>query len=383
MSDSLASVLGSTVRKVDNKWMRSIGAITLLRILMQRILLVVAALALQTDVGADEPVTKYRLVTPRDEGIMATGLNARGDLVGFQWLETKDQPGMLSQVPFFARGKTLIMLPLLAGYTATHPAAVSDTGLVVGRASKPAPPGKRVHLRNQGFIWDEATGIRGLGALKDDAASFACGVNRDGTCISGVSVGDNRIRACVWQRVKDNWIGMGLPHASQLGSQVVVISDNGRFVASIDGAVPCLWSRTDTGSWVREVIGESASMAPRAVNNAGIVVGLTFGKDGVPTAAMWTREKGITHFETPKGYLRSEANAINNSGVVVGMIDGPGGSAIGPNAFVYEKGRLRVITECGPDFGSATAINDAGQVAGVVDKEDEEGADAHQAERRP
>ena len=350
---------------------------------MQRIVLVMAALTLQTVVVGDEPAKKYRLVSPKDDGIIATGLNGRGDLVGFEWVEEKNQPGVVSQVPFFAREKAMITLPLLAGYTATHPAAISDTGLVVGRASKPALPGQRVHLRNQAFIWDEATGIRGLGALKDDSASFACGVSRDGTRISGVSVGDNRIRACVWERVGDAWQGTALPQAGQLGSQAVKISDNGRYVASIDGGVPCLWTRSDRDTWSREVIGEPGSMAPRAVNNAGIVVGLSYGRDGVPDAVIWTRGVGITRLEKPKGYVRAEANAINNAGVVVGMVDGPGGSAIGPNAFVYEKGRLRVITECGPTLTIATAINDAGQVAGVLDKEDAAGADARGPERRP
>lgn len=337
---------------------------------MQRFLVVIAAFALQTDVVADEPVKKYRLVTPKEDGIVATALNGRGDLVGFQWVEQKDQPGVVSQVPFCAKGKTLITLPLLAGYTATHPAAISDTGLVVGRASKPAPRGQRVYLRNQAFIWDEATGIRGLGALKDDTASFACGVTRDGTCISGASVGDGRIRACVWERVGDAWKGTALPQAGQLGSQVVVISDNGRYVASIDREVPCLWSRSGLDTWAREVIGEPESLAPRAVNNAGIVVGLRYTRDGLTDAVIWTRGVGITQLDKPKGYVRSEANAINNAGVVVGMVDGPAGSTIGPNAFVYEKGRFRVIDECGPAFTSATAINDAGQVAGVLDKED-------------
>jgi probable HAF family extracellular repeat protein len=78
--------------------------------------------------------------------------------------------------------------------------------------------------------------------------------------------------------------------------------------------------------------------------------------------------------------VRSESLAINNAGVVVGMVDGPAGSPIGPNAFVYENGRLRVITECGPTFTSATAINDAGQVAGVLDKEDAAEADGRAAQ---
>jgi hypothetical protein len=218
------------------------------RLLMRHLGIVMAALFLQSNGVADEPVSKYRLIAPKDDGIMATGLNDRGDLVGFQWTEEKDQPGVVSQVPFYARGKTVINLPLLKGYTTTHPAAISDTGLVVGRASKPAPPGPRVYLRNQAFIWTEATGIRGLGALPDDSASYACGVTRDGTCISGVTIGDGRIRACVWERVGDAWKGTALPLTRQLSSQVVVMSNNGRYVASIDGTVPCLWARSEQGS---------------------------------------------------------------------------------------------------------------------------------------
>ncbi len=87
-------------------------------------------------------------------------------------------------------------------------------------------------------------------------------------------------------------------------------------------------------------------------------------------AVIWTRGKGITHLEKLPGYVRSEALAINNAGIVVGMIDGPHASATGPNAFVYEKGRLRIFNEFGPSFARPTAINDAGQVAGDLDKED-------------
>jgi probable HAF family extracellular repeat protein len=350
---------------------------------MHRFLFAMAALFLSIVVAADEPIRKYQLVSPKDDGIIATGLNRRGDLIGFEWIEKKELPGVISQEPFYARGKTVIFLPLLAGYTATHPAAISDAGLVVGRASKPAPRGQRVHLRNQAFIWDEAKGIRGLGALKDDSASLACGVTRDGTCISGFSIGDNRVRACVWERDGDAWTGTPLPHAGQLGSQVVLISDDGRYVASIDGAAPCLWSRSEKGGpWAREAIGDPGSMAPRAVNNAGMVVGLSYAQDGTTDAVIWMRGKGLTRLEKPKGYVKSEANAINNAGVVVGMLDGPNGSAIGPNAFVYENGRLRIINEFGPAFVIATAINDAGQIAGVLDKEDGEKADAGE-EKKP
>ena len=255
---------------------------------------------------------------------------------------------MIEQVPFYAQGKAMTYLPLLAGYTATFPAAVSDAGRVVGRAGKAAPPGVHVPLRNQAFVWEAGTGIRGLGALEDDAASFACGITRDGRRISGLSVGNNRMRVCIWDQDGAGWKGSALPQASRFGSNTVVISDNGRYVAAADGGVPCLWSEDASGVWTREVIGAAASLFPRGVNNAGTVVGLRYIPDGFAHAVVWTREAGIQALAEPAGYVRSEASAVNNAGVVVGMIDGPGGSKIGPNAFVYEAGRLRAARRGGP-----------------------------------
>ena len=59
---------------------------------MHRIMLVLAAFSLQTIVVADEPVTRYRLVTPRDDGVIATGLNSQGDLVGFECARKRTTP---------------------------------------------------------------------------------------------------------------------------------------------------------------------------------------------------------------------------------------------------------------------------------------------------
>jgi hypothetical protein len=152
---------------------------------------------------------------------------------------------------------------------------------------------------------------------------------------------------------------------------VVAISDDGSYITAVDGVLPCLWSRDFAGQCSREVIGEAGSLVPRAVNNAGMVVGLRFTRDGLTHAVIWTRGQGCKPIEEPDGYIRSEASAVNNAGAVVGMIDGPGGSPIGPNAFLYEAGRLRKIDEGGPNFSAATAINDQRQVTGVMEKPEE------------
>jgi uncharacterized membrane protein len=320
----------------------------------------------------DEPGGKLQVVTPRGDGIVATGINGRGDIVGFQWVETKGFTGMIEQAPIFARGKEITRLPLLKGYTATFPAAVCDDGVVVGRAGKPAPRGVYVHLRNQAFLWDAAKGMQPLGVLEGDGASFASDITPDGRRISGFSVGNQRVRACYWERVGQGWKTAALPQEFQLGGNVVPMSDDGTQIAGVDGEKPCLWSQSPAGQWTQTLLGGPGSLVPRGVNNAGTVVGVRFTLDGLVHAVAWDRAKGLIEIPKPPGYVKGEANAVNNAGLVVGMIDGPGGSKIGPNAFVYEGGKLRIITEGGPDFTSAVAINDHGQVTGVFEKPEEE-----------
>ncbi len=334
-------------------------------------LLLPAALGLVVPAVAVEPAKKLQVVTPRDEGIIAAGMNDHGDIVGFEWIEDPKRPGVVDQVPSFFKGKEVTRLPLLAGYTSTFPAAVSDTRLVVGNVSKPVAPGKFVPMSRQAFLWDARGGIRGLGVAEGDAASLATGISRDGRRISGYSIGPNRIRACVWDRDGESWKATPLPHTAQLGCNTVPISPDGRIVAGVDGHSPCLWTRDPSGRWQRESIGASGSLIPRGVNNAGSVAGVMFAPDGLPHAVAWSRSGGLRRLAEPKSYVQSEALAIDNRGVIVGMIDGPHGSKIGPNAFAEEDGRLRILDEGGPKFASATAINDRGQVSGVFEEKEE------------
>jgi uncharacterized membrane protein len=207
--------------------------------------------------------------------------------------------------------------------------------------------------------------------LEGDAASFASGVSRDGRRVSGLSIGPDRIRACVWDRRGDAWEASALPHTTRLGSHAVAISGNGKIVAAVDGTSPCLWTQDSSGRWTREVIGDAGALIPRAVNDAGVVVGLRFSADGMSHAVIRTGAGGCQPIKEPAGYVLSEANAVNNRGVVVGMLDGPHGSKIGPSAFLYEGGKVRVIDEGGPLFDSATAINDRGQIAGVLEEKED------------
>jgi uncharacterized membrane protein len=343
---------------------------------MRAVLLLTVTSVVTVSAGPGGAPARYEVLAFKNDGLNVVAVNARGDVVGFESVERKERPGIVEEAPFFARGKEVTYLPTLKGYTATFPAAVSDDGLVVGRASKPGSPGRRVMLRNQAFVWDARGGIRGLGALEGDFASFATGVTRDGRRISGYTLGENRLRPCVWDRDGERWTGTALPSGAKLTSHTVPISDDGKYVAAVDAAEPCLWTRDGSGTWTREVIGEAGSLYPRAVNNSGTVVGLRHTLTGATHAVVWTRKGGVRLMAKPKGYVRSEANAVNNLGVAVGMADGPPGGKLGPNAVVFEGETVRVVTEGGPNFAAANAINDRGQVAGIMEVPEEPEAPA-------
>jgi len=341
---------------------------------MRRLWLLTATLLITASVRGEEPAEMVAIVTPRSDGIMAVDINEGGGIIGFQWVEEPDAPGVIGQKPFFAKGETITYLPLLEGYTATFPAALSDDGLVVGRATKPVQPGRHVPLQSQAFVWDAKSGIRGLGVLGADNGSFATGISRDGKRISGGSIGDDKVSPCLWERDGENWKATALPHEARLGSNVLAISGDGRHLAAVDGANACLWSRDDSGQWNRETIAEARLLVPRAVNDNGMVVGIRYTPDGLVHAVVWTREDGVRLLDKPPGFVRSEALDVNNSGVVVGSLDGPNGSPIGPNGFAFSVGKLRVLTQDKLPFTGATAINDRGQVVGNVEQDEDEPA---------
>jgi len=324
-----------------------------------------------SNLHAQAPFPRFDVIATKTDQIAVTSLNGKGDMVGFEWREETEHPGVIRQVPFFSSKGQQTDLPLLKGYTATFPAAVSDDGLVVGRVSRPSTPNANAKAGavplNQAFTWTRDSGIQGLGMLKDDVASVACDVSSDGRRISGFSLGENRIRACVWDREGDGWRTSPLPQEARLGSNTVHLSDDGNSAAAVDGTVPVLWKRDEQGKWWREVIGPSGSMIPRGVNNASVVVGIRHSNQGTTDAVVWMRGKGLETIKLPAEYTRAEASAVNNLGIIVGLVDGPAGTDVGPNGFVSFHGETRIIKQDSAYLTSATCINDQGQIAGVVE----------------
>ncbi len=132
------------------------------------------------------------------------------------------------------------------------------------------------------------------------------------------------------------------------GSDAVVGKANGRATLWEDG------DGTDLG-----VLSGDVSSVANGINDAGQVVGSSWGEDGTGSRAfLWDAEGGMVDLGLGDG---SWANAINDAGqVVAGTADGP---VLWEDGLAARLGDLDGDTD-GISSGAAHAINDQGQVVG-------------------
>lgn len=118
-------------------------------------------------------------------------------------------------------------------------------------------------------------------------------------------------------------------------------------------------------------LGTLGGLATYAVglNNAGQVTGRSTTLAGNEHAFVWSPGSGMTDLGTLPGAANSAASAINNLGVVVGTSEGVPGTP--PRAFRWSAANgmedLGAFTPGLASFSSATALNDAGLIAGNSD----------------
>jgi len=92
------------------------------------------------------------------------------------------------------------------------------------------------------------------------------------------------------------------------------------------------------------------------INDAGTIVGTTFGPPGINNAVIW--KDGVPEVIGP-GFARR----INNAGLIIGFITGPGGVLIDAGGSITPLPRL--VGACGTS-ASPFEINDLGHVAGLT-----------------
>lgn len=107
------------------------------------------------------------------------------------------------------------------------------------------------------------------------------------------------------------------------------------------------------------------SAAGKAISQNGQVAGWGTGSDGQPHAFRWTSATGFVVLDRPDSY----ATGINSDGEIVGHVIapigyGPFGAYTGMVAYRWSaSGVFETLTSIGEE-GSASGINDAGQIAG-------------------
>lgn len=310
----------------------------------------------------------------------ALAINATGQIIGLR--EVADEAGtQLSQRPFFIDGQQMTMLPLLDGYSNLEIRALSDTGLVVGYASRPLghPEGTLT-----GFVWDSKTGkMTRLMPADKDVACHAQGISGDGTRITGYTAGSepSRMLPCLWtwNDPQDAWVVETLDTIEGLNpyimsSSVLISPDGQRIVACITVAIPSnnvydsslfQWTHID-GQWQRKLLSDE-QMYLSSINNAGQIAGTITTQQGRQPCMIDAAGK-IAMIDLLPGDVSGEARGIDADGTVVGFSDDPLGPDGGPEAFVWKQGTTAPMAlPQGTTASMAFDINDAGQIAGLLD----------------
>lgn len=310
----------------------------------------------------------------------ALAINATGQIIGVR--EVANEAGtQLSQQPFFIDGQQMTMIPLLEGYSNLEICALSDSGLVIGYASRELghPQGSLT-----GFVWDSKTGqMTRLMPADQDVSCHAQAISADGTRITGYTNGSqpSRMLPCLWTwNANENaWTVETLDTVTDLNpyimsSNVLISPDGQRIVACITVAKLAAhiydsslyqWTLVD-GQWQRELISDE-QMHLRGINNAGQIAASITTSEGRQPCIIDAAGK-ITLIDLLPGDISGEARGINATGTVVGFSDDPPGPEGGPQAFAWSQGTTAPLAlPSGTTASMAFGINDAGQIAGLLD----------------
>ena len=306
-------------------------------------------------------------------------LNESGNVLGSR--EVAVEPLGLATESYYWQDNRQRKIKMLTGYTNIEPQALSDTGLVVGYATRVVgnPAGNM-----QAFLWKVTTDEPLI--LETSAGyrtSHACSVDRKGTVISGYVVGSDppRMMPCAWERIDGNWQNTVLPTTHQynpsLASSRVLVSPDGSQIAacitSNNRAGPlgashrslCVWKLQGDGSWDPSEIYQ-ASLRLSAINDRGMIVGSHIVKT-VRRAFAWDPVHGYQILGLLEGDESAEALDVNKEGLVVGHSDDPYGPDGGPQAFIWKDAKLAALEFPIPIlFSSATTVTDSGMIGGFL-----------------
>ena len=322
----------------------------------------------------------------------ATDINRYDHVIGLK--EIKTRIGFEQRPFFWAGGKefALSLGPSELGFTTVYPESLSDSGLIVGYASRGIgdPRGAM-----EACVWDMNSSVRPdgdddndtfhrLGKLEKHLSSHAFDISDDGRVVVGYSVGPTppTMVPVVWTRQANGWQTERLPtildNNPYLLTSRIVVSGNGRIIAAcisvreISGgwvtryeSSTFVWRRDANREWQREELTRHP-LRMGGINNCGTLVGSVLESDR-RRAAIVRPDGQLTLLDPLSSDDDAGATDINEDGIVVGYCDNPRSNTGLPRAFIYRGQELTPLSIPGdPLLSWATSINKAGTVAGYL-----------------
>ncbi|MFO0014648.1 MAG: hypothetical protein ACK553_18085 [Planctomycetota bacterium] len=310
----------------------------------------------------------------------AIAINNHGSVVGTREID-EYQGASLRSIPFYSGMHGTKDIPIPATYTNLEVIGISDNELVIGYATRPLRH-KDGSLR--GVVWNPKTEEFAILPQADgDVANQAQDISADGKRITGYTTGPARLRPALWEYRDETqeWMITVMPTIKEnnpyLMSGQLIISPNGKWVAGCctdqirsDGIVDSslfLWTENEIGSWERRKLSDE-QMYLRGINDHMEMAGSVLEQKGVRHPCYVSPEGEVLLLELLPDDASGEAKDINNASVIVGFSDDPSGPDGGPELCVWSKdGKATRVAEPGLSYGAIHGINDAGQMAGMIE----------------
>ncbi|HEY4989411.1 MAG TPA: hypothetical protein VII09_06365, partial [Opitutaceae bacterium] len=259
--------------------------------------------------------------------------------------------------------------------TYLSPDGISGPGEVVVGAS--LPPMLFFNGDAQAFIWTKAGGAVALGFLPGGIGSAAAGVSRDGKTVAGTSfasdgegdIGGTVSEAFIWTEA-GGMVGLGAIDPEDSGtSEALAISDDGATVVGsgtiggpIDPSHAFRWTAA-TGIVDLGTLGGNASEADGVSADGDVVAGWSVNSSGDFQAFRWTREAGMTAVPfLPGDIFCTFATVSGNGRVVVGQSENSSGDTKRSFRWTKAEGNVDIGALASGQPTNVTAVSRDGSV---------------------